>query len=96
MHQYACLPVQRAILLASIGLLAGVTIARAQQQYDSTDHRATEVYTPVPPIVTPGAQCGDAPSDAVILFNDGKNEDEWVKVSDGSPADVESRATMAS
>ena len=49
------------------------------------DHRTTEIYSPVPPIVTPGAQCGDAPSDAIVLFN-GRNEDEWVKVSDGSPA----------
>ncbi|MDE1190723.1 MAG: DUF1080 domain-containing protein [Arachidicoccus sp.] len=37
----------------------------------------TEVYTPVPPIVTPGIHFGDAPSDAIILF-DGKNLDQWV------------------
>jgi hypothetical protein len=84
MHILACRSFHRVLFLSSISLLT-VTIARAQQQYDSTDHRATEVYTPVPPIVTPGAQCGDAPSDAVILFN-GQNEDEWVKVSDGTPA----------
>jgi hypothetical protein len=74
----------RVFFLSSVILLAGFTVVRAQQ-YDSTDHRATEIYTPVPPIVTPGAQCGDAPSDAVILF-DGKNEDQWVKTSDGTPA----------
>ena len=85
MHLLACRSFHRVLFLSSISLLTGVTIARAQQQYDSTDHRATEVYTPVPPIVTPGAQCGDAPSDAVILFN-GQNEDEWVKVSDGTAA----------
>jgi len=84
--QLACRSFRRVLFLTSVTLLSGATIVRAQQQqYDSTDHRATEIYTHVPPIVTPGAQCGDAPSDAVILFN-GQNEDEWVKVSDGTPA----------
>ena len=36
----------------------------------------TEIYTPVPPIVTPGASPQDAPSDAIILFN-GNNLDAW-------------------
>jgi len=39
------------------------------------DPRATEVWNPVPPVVTPGKN-GAAPSDAIILF-DGKNLDEW-------------------
>jgi hypothetical protein len=87
MQQLACLPSLRAISLSTLGLLAGVTITHAQNPNDTIkDHRTTEVYTPVPPVVTPGAQCGDAPSDAVVLFN-GQNEDEWLKVSDGSPAD---------
>src|SRR6478609_8642957 len=43
----------------------------------------TEVYTPVPPIVRPGEKAGDAPSDAIILFN-GKNLDEWVSTNDPS------------
>jgi hypothetical protein len=45
----------------------------------------TEVWEPVPPVVTPGATCGAAPSDAIVLF-DGKNVDEWVSVRDKSPA----------
>jgi Domain of Unknown Function (DUF1080) len=84
MLQLASSVLQRAIFLSAFSLLAGTTLVRAQQ-YDSTDHRATEIYTPVPPVVTPGAQCGDAPSDAVILFN-GRSEEEWVKTSDGTPA----------
>jgi hypothetical protein len=39
----------------------------------------------VPEVVTPGAICGAAPSDAIILF-DGKNLDEWVSAQDHSPA----------
>jgi len=45
----------------------------------------TEIWEPIPKVVTPGATCGDAPSDAIILF-DGKNLDEWVQNNDKSPA----------
>jgi hypothetical protein len=45
----------------------------------------TEVWQPVPEVVTPGTTCGAAPSDAIILF-DGKNLDEWVSAQDHSPA----------
>jgi hypothetical protein len=47
----------------------------------SGDPKLTEVWTPVPKIVTPGTTNSDAPSDAVMLF-DGKNLDEWVSVKD--------------
>jgi hypothetical protein len=51
------------------------------------DPKATEVWTPVPKVVTPGTSDSDAPSDAIVLFN-GKNLDEWVSVKDPkSPAD---------
>ncbi len=45
----------------------------------------TEVWSPEPKIVSPGASCTAAPSDAIVLF-DGKNLDAWVSAQDKSPA----------
>ncbi len=44
-------------------------------------HEETEYYSPVPPVVTPGDHFGNAPSDAIILF-DGANLDQWRSVND--------------
>ncbi len=45
----------------------------------------TEVWDPVPKVVTPGAVDSVPPSDAIVLFG-GKNLDEWVNTRDKSPA----------
>ncbi len=45
----------------------------------------TEVWEPVPKVVTPGVTNGAPPSDAIVLF-DGKNLDQWVSNKDKSPA----------
>lgn len=42
-----------------------------------TEWRVHDIKRPAPPVVTPGAKVGDAPSDAIILF-DGKNTDAFV------------------
>lgn len=60
---------KKLILFAVI--LTGAINAMAQRPED------TEIYTPVPKVVTPGKNIGDAPSDAIVLF-DGKNLDKWV------------------
>ena len=65
--------------LALTALLAVAAPLSAQKPED------TEVWEPVPKVVTPGATCTAPPSDAVVLFN-GKNLDEWVSNKDKSPA----------
>jgi hypothetical protein len=47
-------------------------------------YRVHDVNRPQPRIVTPGQTCGDAPSDAAVLF-DGSDLSQWMKL-DGSPA----------
>lgn len=65
-------------------LLAGSFFMANAQNAKPED---TEVWTPEPAVVTPGKTCGDAPSDALILFN-GKNLDQWVLTKDRTtPAD---------
>ena len=74
---------QRSLILVTLVSIAAPVLA--QQQPPKPKPEDTEVWSPEPKVVTPGATCADAPSDAIVLF-DGKNEDEWVSAQDQSPA----------
>jgi len=73
--------------LALSTLFASATLAQGPVKPDTLHPKPadTEVWTPVPRIVTPGHTNADAPSDAIILF-DGRDQNEWVTARDGSPA----------
>jgi hypothetical protein len=66
---------------------AGQTAAPAQPTAAQRAEQAklTEVWEPVPKVVTPGTTDDAPPSDAIVLF-DGKNLDEWVSTKDKTPA----------
>jgi len=66
-------------LLACATLIAAAAHLFAQKPQD------TEVWEPVPKVVTPGASNMAPPSDAIVLF-DGRNLDQWVSTRDKSPA----------
>ncbi len=66
---------------AAASALAMLPLVVAGQQQG--DPKATEVWEPVPRVVTPGS-AGAPPSDAIVLF-DGRNLSEW-QHADGSAA----------
>ena len=79
-------------VLASASLLAITALfsaqqlaARPQETQSTAKPEDTEVWEPVPKVVTPAANNTAPPSDAVVLF-DGKNLDQWVFNKDKSPA----------
>ncbi len=66
--------------LAALALVALPFTAAAQ-----ATPQDTEVWTPVPKVVTPGRMDGDPPADAIRLF-DGKHLNEWVKSGTNNPS----------
>jgi hypothetical protein len=68
-----------------LSLLLSTAIISSFSFAQQGDPKATEFYSPVPKVVTPGKTAADAPSDALVLFN-GKNLDEWTSTNDTTKA----------
>jgi hypothetical protein len=66
-----------------LGMMMMSGLLTAQDQNKKTPE-STEIWEPQPRIITAGEKPGDAPSDALILF-DGKNLDSWTGL-DGNAA----------
>ncbi|MCU0915538.1 MAG: DUF1080 domain-containing protein [Planctomycetes bacterium] len=71
---------KRAGYLVLVVLLLGVTGMAAKQKYSVHDKTR-----PNPPVVTPAAQFGQPPSDAIVLFN-GKDLSQWRSDRGNAPA----------
>ncbi len=67
-------------IILTLLLTSGFFMANAQQ---AAKHEDTEIYEPVPKVVTPGKTNTEPPSDAVILFN-GSNLNQWVYTDDNT------------
>src|SRR5450631_2921491 len=64
------------VLTVSAQTPAEVAAKVKQDKENAEKAKPTEVYSPVPKIVTPGATDAEPPSDAIVLF-DGKDLDLW-------------------
>jgi|SRR5450432_3813771 len=87
MNDFAMTSFKKILILTSSSLIFGLSvfaqstsdslIAKAKKDKENAEKaKATELYSPVPPIITPGKTDAEPPSDAIILF-DGKNLDKW-------------------
>ena len=78
------------VRLSILCILSSFQFAFSQNKYPSIPPEVspmpmkpemTEIWEPEVKIVTPAKKVGDAPSDAIVLF-DGKNLDQWVSQKD--------------
>jgi hypothetical protein len=86
MHDHILIASRKfSVLLLSTFVIAQISSAQTPAEQTAKDKldkenaikaKPTEVYSPVPPIVTPGKTDAEPPSDAIILF-DGRNLDLW-------------------
>ena len=67
------------------GALTVIAIALLAARLHAQKPEDTEVWTPVPRVVTPGATNAAPPSDAIVLF-DGRSASEWISARDNSAA----------
>lgn len=76
-------------LFSTLGLMAASTLLATAQYSDVPPKESpmkmkpemTEIWEPQVKVITPGKNAGDAPSDAIVLFN-GQNLDQWVSARD--------------
>lgn len=75
----------RSSLILALVLCASGAMAQRKLNQDSLVREAakTEYWEPVPRMVTPGRMPGEAPSDAIVLYN-GKGVSEWEKENGGA------------
>ncbi len=68
--------------LAAMVVAAAVTAGICAERRDKWKNH--DMDRPMAPVITPGEKPGDAPSDAIVLY-DGKGTDAWLTDKDGGP-----------
>lgn len=76
---------KKLLILPMLFVFAVVANGQNVFEKDFTQPEATEIWEPVPRIVTPGID-NAPPSDAIVLFN-GESMDNWVMSKDGAPCE---------
>jgi len=74
-----------AALLCTSAIAFGQVSAIKAANVPDVNPTNAEKFDPIPAVVTPASTMGQAPSDAIVLF-DGKNLDQWVASKDKSAA----------
>jgi hypothetical protein len=71
-------------------MVAGLALATtsfvpgfSQDQNNKKTPESSEIWEPQPKVINPGQKYGDAPADALVLF-DGKNFDQWESAQGGA------------
>jgi Domain of Unknown Function (DUF1080) len=65
-------------------IVLSLAMARQAAAQNQGDPKLTEIWNPVPKLITPGKSAADASSDAVILYYNKKDTVKWVS-KDGKP-----------
>lgn len=68
--------------IANLAILVALPLIGVDSWAAEPKPEETEVWEPVPSLVKPGTNPGDAPADAIVLF-DGKSSDAWESVKGG-------------
>jgi hypothetical protein len=74
--------IKKNYLVATLALTCIAFAPAISQEQSKKTPESSEIWEPQPRLVTPAAKVGDAPSDALVLF-DGKNFENWLSADGG-------------